>query len=77
MELGNVINLLSALRVNSFSSLFDFPPLMYFLCTLFFFSPSPNSAQVIRDVLLLGHRQAFAWVDEWIGKCLIIEGDGS
>lgn len=23
--------------------------------------------QVIRDVLLLGHRQAFAWVDEWIG----------
>lgn len=24
--------------------------------------------QVIRDVLLLGHRQAFAWVDEWIGE---------
>uniref|UniRef100_A0A8C6U0E9 Phosphatidylinositol transfer protein cytoplasmic 1 n=1 Tax=Neogobius melanostomus TaxID=47308 RepID=A0A8C6U0E9_9GOBI len=24
--------------------------------------------KVIRDVLLLGHRQAFAWVDEWIGK---------
>lgn len=23
---------------------------------------------MIRDVLLLGHRQAFAWVDEWIGK---------
>lgn len=23
--------------------------------------------KVIRDVLLLGHRQAFAWVDEWIG----------
>ncbi|KAM8725042.1 cytoplasmic phosphatidylinositol transfer protein 1-like [Acanthopagrus schlegelii] len=22
--------------------------------------------KVIRDVLLLGHRQAFAWVDEWI-----------
>ncbi|MEQ2233264.1 Cytoplasmic phosphatidylinositol transfer protein 1, partial [Ilyodon furcidens] len=21
---------------------------------------------VVRDVLLLGHRQAFAWVDEWI-----------
>ena len=24
--------------------------------------------QVIRDVLLLGHRQAFAWIDEWIGE---------
>ncbi|KAG7270708.1 hypothetical protein CRUP_000417 [Coryphaenoides rupestris] len=24
--------------------------------------------EVIRDVLLLGHRQAFAWVDEWIGN---------
>lgn len=24
--------------------------------------------QVVRDVLLLGHRQAFAWVDEWIGR---------
>lgn len=22
--------------------------------------------KVIRDVLLLGHRQAFAWIDEWI-----------
>lgn len=30
--------------------------------------PFSLSAQVIRDVLLLGHRQAFAWVDEWIGK---------
>ena len=43
---------------------------------LFFFSLSAStsyplslyfSSQVIRDVLLLGHRQAFAWVDEWIG----------
>lgn len=25
------------------------------------------SLKVIRDVLSLGHRQAFAWVDEWIG----------
>ncbi|RXM36789.1 Cytoplasmic phosphatidylinositol transfer protein 1 [Acipenser ruthenus] len=24
--------------------------------------------KVVRDVLLLGHRQAFAWVDEWIDK---------
>uniref|UniRef100_A0A3B4AZ15 Phosphatidylinositol transfer protein N-terminal domain-containing protein n=1 Tax=Periophthalmus magnuspinnatus TaxID=409849 RepID=A0A3B4AZ15_9GOBI len=24
--------------------------------------------KVIRDVLLLGHRQAFAWIDEWIGE---------
>lgn len=24
----------------------------------------------IRDVLLLGHRQAFAWVDEWYGMTL-------
>uniref|UniRef100_H2RLN9 Cytoplasmic phosphatidylinositol transfer protein 1 n=1 Tax=Takifugu rubripes TaxID=31033 RepID=H2RLN9_TAKRU len=26
--------------------------------------------KVIRDVLLLGHRQAFAWVDEWIDMTL-------
>ncbi|NWX90309.1 PITC1 protein, partial [Nothoprocta pentlandii] len=26
--------------------------------------PAP---QVIRDILLIGHRQAFAWVDEWCG----------
>lgn len=25
--------------------------------------------QVVRDILLIGHRQAFAWVDEWYGKC--------
>lgn len=36
------------------------------LFSLFIFC---NLPQVIRDVLLLGHRQAFAWVDEWIGKC--------
>lgn len=24
----------------------------------------------IRDVLLLGHRQAFAWIDEWYGMSL-------
>lgn len=24
--------------------------------------------QVIRDILLIGHRQAFAWVDEWCGE---------
>lgn len=24
----------------------------------------------IRDVLLLGHRQAFAWIDEWFGMTL-------
>uniref|UniRef100_A0A665VXX5 Cytoplasmic phosphatidylinositol transfer protein 1-like n=1 Tax=Echeneis naucrates TaxID=173247 RepID=A0A665VXX5_ECHNA len=29
--------------------------------------------KVIRDVLLLGHRQAFAWVDEWIGKYMTME----
>lgn len=23
--------------------------------------------RVIRDILLLGHRQAFAWIDEWFG----------
>lgn len=27
--------------------------------------------QVVRDVLLLGHRQAFAWVDEWIGRSCV------
>ncbi|KAI1883986.1 hypothetical protein AGOR_G00221740, partial [Albula goreensis] len=26
--------------------------------------------KVIRDVLLVGHRQAFAWVDEWYGMTL-------
>uniref|UniRef100_A0A8B9JTC0 Cytoplasmic phosphatidylinositol transfer protein 1 n=1 Tax=Astyanax mexicanus TaxID=7994 RepID=A0A8B9JTC0_ASTMX len=26
--------------------------------------------KVVRDVLLLGHRQAFAWVDEWIDMTL-------
>lgn len=43
-------------------------------CVSFYF-PSPSClfflhvlVQVIRDVLLLGHKQAFAWVDEWIGK---------
>lgn len=38
---------------------------------LFWSFPTPIFSwlllQVIRDVLLLGHRQAFAWVDEWIG----------
>ena len=24
--------------------------------------------QSVRDILLLGHRQAFAWIDEWIGQ---------
>ena len=24
----------------------------------------------IRDVLLLGHRQAFTWIDEWYGMTL-------
>ncbi len=28
---------------------------------------------MIRDVLLLGHRQAFAWVDEWIGKFMRVD----
>lgn len=35
-------------------------------------SPSPprHVAKVIRDILLIGHRQAFAWVDEWCGESL-------
>ncbi len=24
--------------------------------------------QAIRDVLLVGHRQAFAWIDQWFGE---------
>lgn len=76
-----LLKLSSAIKVDSFwftSSLLELPPcvllssslfrlwshLLCFLFSLFFC----NSAQVIRDVLLLGHRQAFAWVDEWIGK---------
>ncbi|MFT7804136.1 cytoplasmic phosphatidylinositol transfer protein 1 isoform X4 [Arapaima gigas] len=31
---------------------------------------SMHSSLVIRDILLLGHRQAFAWVDEWIDMTL-------
>lgn len=29
---------------------------------------TPVVLQVIRDILLIGHRQAFAWVDEWCGE---------
>lgn len=25
--------------------------------------------QNIRDILLIGHRQAVAWLDEWHGEC--------
>lgn len=39
-----------------------------FLDSLYFFF---FFLQVVRDVLLLGHRQAFAWVDEWIGRSLL------
>lgn len=27
-----------------------------------------RAVQVIRNILLLGHRQAFTWIDEWYGK---------
>lgn len=66
-----------AFRVDSDShplSLNFLPPsviYLSFLCdltSLASFFHSFSSAQVIRDVLLLGHRQAFAWVDEWIGE---------
>uniref|UniRef100_H9G8I5 Phosphatidylinositol transfer protein N-terminal domain-containing protein n=1 Tax=Anolis carolinensis TaxID=28377 RepID=H9G8I5_ANOCA len=30
--------------------------------------------KVIRDILLIGHRQAFAWVDEWCGKSAFLLG---
>jgi len=26
--------------------------------------------KVIQDILLLGHRQAFAWIDDWIGMTI-------
>jgi len=26
------------------------------------------AVQAVRDILLLGHRQAFTWIDEWYGK---------
>lgn len=26
--------------------------------------------KAIRDILLLGHRQAFAWIDEWYGMSI-------
>ena len=29
--------------------------------------------QVIQDILLLGHRQAFAWIDDWIGKHVFVK----
>ena len=25
------------------------------------------SSQAVREILLVGHRQAFAWIDEWFG----------
>jgi hypothetical protein len=25
--------------------------------------------KVVRDVLLVGHAQAFGWIDEWFGAC--------
>ena len=28
------------------------------------------SLQSIREILLVGHRQAFAWIDEWFGMTL-------
>lgn len=31
---------------------------------------TPVVLQVIRDILLIGHRQAFAWVDEWCGESM-------
>ncbi|NXT71681.1 PITC1 protein, partial [Chaetops frenatus] len=31
---------------------------------------TPVVLQVIRDILLIGHRQAFAWVDEWCGMTM-------
>lgn len=36
--------------------------------SIFFFWSS--LIQSIRDILVLGHRQAFAWVDEWINMSL-------
>ncbi|NXY15816.1 PITC1 protein, partial [Atrichornis clamosus] len=29
--------------------------------------------KVVRDILLIGHRQAFAWVDEWYGKYMTMD----
>ncbi|CAL1530452.1 unnamed protein product [Lymnaea stagnalis] len=26
--------------------------------------------KTVRDILLLGHRQAFAWIDEWINMSM-------
>ncbi|KAL7979099.1 hypothetical protein Chor_015123, partial [Crotalus horridus] len=32
--------------------------------------PDYKLRRVIRDILLIGHRQAFAWVDEWCGMTM-------
>ncbi|NXK95969.1 PITC1 protein, partial [Formicarius rufipectus] len=29
--------------------------------------------KVVRDILLIGHRQAFAWVDEWYGEYMTMD----
>lgn len=74
-----VLKHLTSSRVNAqwfTSSPHELPPPLFIILTLWsyasFWLPLPPSlcasAQVIRDVLLLGHRQAFAWVDEWIGE---------
>ena len=26
-----------------------------------------NHMKAVREILLVGHRQAFAWIDEWFG----------
>ena len=32
--------------------------------------PTKFKMQSIREILLVGHRQAFAWIDEWFGMSL-------
>merc|ERR1711953_1660055 len=38
----------------------------FFMCYKF----SYFQMQSIREILLVGHRQAFAWIDEWFGMSL-------
>jgi hypothetical protein len=45
--------------------------LVYFLkCWICIKSCIPSHLQMIREVLLVAHRQAFAWVDEWHGMTI-------
>jgi hypothetical protein len=62
-------------RVESFVHKVSVMSFVSSLCMLFWDTPGSLYSSVgfvfvqgIRDILLVGHRQAFSWIDEWWGK---------